>query len=102
MQLRWPTLDRFYGLPWIARFLIISACGVAVGVALFWILLGFGSLGLDPTATVAAILGITFTVGVGIGLMALVFYSDRSGQDDAAWNATVDQPAPGSPHVDDR
>jgi len=84
--------DRFLALPWVARFVIASAAGVLVLVVLCWIVFGFGSLGLDPTATFAAALGITFTVGLGIGLMALVFYSDRSGTDDVARGEIVERP----------
>ncbi|HEX9465333.1 MAG TPA: hypothetical protein VGB82_22240 [Alphaproteobacteria bacterium] len=47
-----------------------------------WIVLGFGSLGLDTSATIALILGIVLTVGLAVGLMGLVFYSNRSGRDD--------------------
>lgn len=83
--------DRLLALPWVARFVITSAAGVVVFVVLCWIVFGFGSLGLDPTATFAAVLGITFTVGLGIGLMALVFYSDRSGKDDAARGEIVER-----------
>ena len=38
----------------------------------------------DPTryADSSATLGFLFTVGLAIGLMALVFFSDRSGRDD--------------------
>jgi hypothetical protein len=77
-------LTEWQRLPWVARFSILCAVAVAAIVAICWVVFGFGSLGLDPTAMVAAILGITLTVGLGIGLMALVFYSNRSGQDDVA------------------
>ena len=75
-------------LNWTARFFIACFAGVFGIVALCWIVFGFGSLGLDATATFAAILGITFTAGLGIGLMALVFYSNRSGRDDLAGGET--------------
>lgn len=69
---------------WVARFVTASSAGVVGIVAPCWIAFGFGSLGLVATATFAVIIGITLTIGLGIGLMALVFYSDRSGQDDIA------------------
>jgi hypothetical protein len=69
---------------WIIRFPVTALAGVAAIVALCWIVFGFGSLGLDATATFAAVVGITLTVGLGIGLMTLIFYSDRSGRDDIA------------------
>ena len=74
---------------WIIRFPVMALAGVVAIVALCWIVFGFGSLGLDPTATFAAVIGITLTVGLGVGLMTLVFYSDRSGQDDAVRDKTV-------------
>ncbi len=78
------NMNQWYTLPRIARFSIVCVAAVVAIVAICWIVFGFGSLGLDATATVAAMLGILFTVGLGVGLMALVFYSNRSGQDDVA------------------
>jgi len=75
-------------LHYLARFSLTCLAGVIAIVTLAWIVFGFGSLGLDPTATVAAVLGISATAGLGIGLMALVFYSNRSGRDDLAGGET--------------
>jgi hypothetical protein len=69
---------------WLIRFPVTALAGVAAIVALCWVAFGFGSLGLDATATFAAVIGITLTVGLGVGLMTLIFYSDRSGRDDIA------------------
>lgn len=76
---------------WVFRFSIICLGALAALIALCWIVFGFGSLNLDPTATFAAVLGIGFTVLLGVGLMALVFYSDRSGQDDIASATPLDR-----------
>jgi len=85
------VFSQWQGLNWTARFCIVCFAAVAAIVALCWIAFGFGSLGLDPTATVAAVLGISVTAGLGIGLMALVFYSNRSGRDDLAGGEAVER-----------
>ncbi|MFZ3358138.1 MAG: hypothetical protein WCA56_03290 [Xanthobacteraceae bacterium] len=43
---------------------------------------------MSTSAVVAMILGVVFSVVVGCGLMALVFYSSRYGYDDRAYDAT--------------
>lgn len=45
---------------------------------------------LDATHFVALGLGVFFSLAVGVGLMALVFYSSRSGHDDRAHQAQLD------------
>ena len=47
-------------------------------------------LDLDATHYFALGLGIFFSIAVGVGLMALVFYSSRSGHDDRAHKAQLD------------
>jgi hypothetical protein len=46
-----------------------------------WAFNGFHGLGLDLDATIALTLGTIGTAALGVALMALVFYSDRSGRD---------------------
>jgi hypothetical protein len=67
---------------WIWRFLLASVGFVLLAVLLFWAIGGFGELGLSGKGFVALSLGSLFTAGLAIGLMALVFFSDRSGRDD--------------------
>ncbi|HEX2892117.1 hypothetical protein [Vineibacter terrae] len=74
-------------MPWIIRFSIACVAGIVAIAVLSWV--AVGSLDLDPAATVPLILGIVFTVALAVGLMALVFYSSRSGRDD---DASVDPP----------
>jgi len=69
-----------YRSSWIVRFSIACVVGIAAIIAICW--LAVGSLGLDPDLLGPLILGITFTTALGVGLMALVFYSSRSGQDE--------------------
>ena len=71
----WTTL-------WIWTFILASVGFVVRAVLLFWAIGGFGELGLSGKGLVALTLGFLFTAGLAIGLMALVFFSDRSGRDD--------------------
>ena len=62
---------------WIA--VGVAAAAVIAVVASLWRDIGDG--GMSPAGWVAMGLGIVATLGLGIGLMALVFYSSRSGRD---------------------
>jgi hypothetical protein len=55
---------------------------VVLAVLLFWAMGGFDELGLSGKGLVALTPGFLFTAGLAVGLMALVFFSDRSGRDD--------------------
>ena len=66
----------------IWTFILASVGFVVLAVLLFWAIGGFGELGLSDKGVVAVTLGFLFTAGLAIGLMALVFFSDRSGRDD--------------------
>jgi hypothetical protein len=54
-----------------------------VGVVGFQIWSTVADGGLSGHGYVAMALGVVFTLALGIGLMALVFYSHRRGYDDA-------------------
>ena len=68
---------------------ILIALGVLALTAIVMLVAGL-VLDLDTTHYVALGLGVLFSLAVGIGLMALVFYSSRSGHDDRAHNAQLD------------
>ena len=71
-------------MKWILNYSLICI-GAIVGVLAFvWALNGFDPAGISTAGLIAVILGTTFTVLVAVGLMALVFYSNRSGQDERA------------------
>lgn len=68
---------------------------IAVAVGLLALLVGAGAIAyvgwtmpgnvaMPASAHVAMWLGITFSVVIGCGLMALVFYSSRKGYDEPA------------------
>jgi hypothetical protein len=61
----------------------VAGCSGLIGGALLvlWASSGFADLGVSGHGLVALILGILFTTALGIGLMALSFYSDRSDAD---------------------
>lgn len=82
----------------ISKWLVIyvATCVGAVVAVLFaaWALNGFAGLGIGLEGTVALVLGITFTVALGIALMALVFQSDRSDHDTAVYRETAGEQPP--------
>ena len=79
-------------MSWLRVFLI--ACPVLVLAALFaaWAVTGFDLFGLSLPGLLALVGGAVLTSAVAIGLMALVFLSNRSGHDVDA----------GRPHPPDR
>jgi hypothetical protein len=69
---------------WVSRFVLLSVGVVVALLVVVWAVNGLSGLGLSIHGMIALSLGIILSVGLGVGLMALVFYSNRSGQDDAA------------------
>lgn len=68
---------------WIAVTLGVAALvAVAVVVAEFWS--GIGDSEISLAGWFAMGLGIVVTLALGIGLMSLVFYSNRRGYDETA------------------
>jgi len=66
---------------WIA--VVIAAALVAIVVAVSvinWQVIG--DTGIDLNGWIALILGVLLTLALGIGLMALIFISNRRGYDD--------------------
>jgi hypothetical protein len=61
----------------------VAGCSGLIGATLLvlWAASGFADLGVSGHGLVALILGVVVTTALGIGLMALSFYSDRSGTD---------------------
>ena len=67
---------------WVARFTLACTSIMAVVWVGIWAFAGFTTFGLHGAAAIALVLAVVFSCGVGIFLMALMFYSERSGQDD--------------------
>ena len=75
-------VERNVATKWIVNY-SLACIGAFVGLLAFmWALSGFDFSGVSTAGLVAIILGTAFMVLVTVGLMGLVFYSDRSGQDD--------------------
>jgi len=67
---------------WIWRFTLAGVAFVVLAVLVFWAMGGLGEPRVSSKGLVALTLGFLFTAGLAIGLMALVFFSDRIGRDD--------------------
>lgn len=72
----------------------IAAGALAVLAALIVAAARFDFLGAGFHVNFAMVLGALGTIGVGVGLMALTFYSSRSGADDEVKTGGPDDPAP--------
>jgi hypothetical protein len=68
-------------LTWIALAVAIAAVvGVVMEAAGVWSAIGVSEISLAGWLAMA--LGVLFSLGLGVGLMALVFFSNRRGYDD--------------------
>jgi hypothetical protein len=68
---------------------------ICLGVVVLFLLGAWGlgwldALGNNPNIAIAAGLGILISSALGAGLMALIFYSNRSGADDVAGQSQRD------------
>jgi hypothetical protein len=72
---------------WLLAFIGVSALLLAVVLATLWAFGGFEDNGLSATGWFAFCLGVAFTSGVAVALMALVFYSARKDYDEEAYRA---------------
>ena len=68
-------------------FFAVCLGAIAAVLVVVWLAGGFRKTTLDANVTLALVLGILFTCLLGVGLMALIFYSNRSGQDDEAYHS---------------
>lgn len=65
---------------WFAAVAVIAVILVIAVCAWLWSTLGASDI--SPAGWVAMIFGIVATLGLGVGLMALVFISNRRGYDE--------------------
>jgi hypothetical protein len=69
---------------WVAVALAAAAVlAVAVVIAEFWS--GIGDSDISLAGWLAMGLGVVVTLALGIGLMSLVFFSNRRGYDENGW-----------------
>lgn len=68
--------------------LFVAACNAVLAVALViaWVAGAFVYLGVNGGIATAIVVGLVVASEVAIGLMALIFYSEESGQDEAAYH----------------
>jgi hypothetical protein len=71
-------------MKWLVTFSLGSVGAIAAILAVLWGATGFSTGGLSSHGIAAIVLGVTFSVLLAVALMALVFYSNRSGQDEHA------------------
>lgn len=76
------------------RFGAALAGGLLAAAAAIVALARFDFLGAGFHVNLAMLLGAIGTIGVGVGLMGLTFYSSRSGADDEVETRAPDDPAP--------
>lgn len=65
----------------VAAGAVLAVMAVAAVAASNWS--GIGDTGIDRNGWIALVLGVLATLGLGIGLMALVFISNRRGYDES-------------------
>lgn len=71
-------------MKWFMWFILSCAGLVVLFMLVAWATGLLDALSGNPNIAIAAGLGILLSSGLGAGLMALIFYSDRSGADDRA------------------
>lgn len=79
----------------MGKFVLIAALLALLGGSIWFAAQGWTSLESTPMPTggyIAMALGIVFSLVVGVGLMMLVFYSNRRGYDEPARRADLDEP----------
>ena len=65
-------------------FVLVSSLSLLISIVVIVIMWQMEAISSNPHIAFALFLGIFFTIALGVTLMALVFYSARSGHDDAA------------------
>lgn len=68
---------------WLIWFCLACVIGVALLLGVFWLLGGFADMAISTGGWIALVGTIVLVLAVAVGLMALVFYSNRSGRDEA-------------------
>ncbi|HUC61042.1 MAG TPA: hypothetical protein VMF53_03730 [Alphaproteobacteria bacterium] len=84
---------------WIWTFVGICLAAILATLGALWAFSGFKGLGLGLEGTVALVGGVTLTIALGVGLMALVFASDKFERDQEVYRLEQkhDGPPPPAP-----
>jgi hypothetical protein len=64
------------------KFSLLCMAGIVGLLLIAWAVTGFSTFGLDADDFKFLALGSLFTCLLAVGLMAAIFYSNRSGKDD--------------------
>ncbi len=73
--------------------LAIVLSAIAIGAVSYWgmtVLVATQGVELSIHGKIALGLGVLFTMAIGFGLMALIFYSNRNGHDETVYHLTDD------------
>jgi hypothetical protein len=73
-------------IKWPVLFSVLCTAIVAAVLLALWLSGVFGEMGLSLHGTIALFIGVTLTIFLGVGLMALVFHSGRSHHDELVNN----------------
>ncbi len=71
------------------KFLLILGSVAALGAVAYWALYVMGHIEgvqLSGHGVAAMVIGLAFTILIGFGLMALIFFSNKHGHDEAVHN----------------
>jgi ABC-type transporter Mla maintaining outer membrane lipid asymmetry permease subunit MlaE len=81
----WPVDEVFFGMYRLVDFSLVCLGFIGLILLLVLVMGGFELLsGVGVHGWIVFTLGIVITSALGVALMALVFHSDRSGQDERA------------------
>jgi hypothetical protein len=69
-------------MKWAIWFSVLCAGIVFAILGGLWLVGVFGDLGLSTHGIIALLIGVSLTIFLGVGLMALVFHSGRSRHDE--------------------
>lgn len=75
-------------------FIAVLLSVITIGAVAYWgasVMAATQGFELSIHGKIALSLGVIFTFAVGAGLMALLFYSNKGGHDEAVYHLTDDQ-----------
>ncbi len=70
---------------WLLWFVGLCAVLIVAALGLLWVASDFEGLGVSGHVLAALILTMVLVSALGVGLMALMFHSSRSGRDEAVY-----------------
>lgn len=92
-----------HNMGWSKFFILICVALLLVTAAVLAALVAFAELGIGLHGGIALALGVLMTMGMAMGLMGLMFFSNRSGYDEYAhtgWGENDADRKPGASRSD--